>query len=44
MTVDPDYDDQNLYDLSTSLGFKIACLAHRYNNTIQERQKLVDFY
>ena len=41
----PGYDDQNLYDLSTSLGFQLVCPVHRYRNTPQERIKLiVDFY
>jgi hypothetical protein len=44
MTADPGYDDQNLYDLSTSLGFELVCPVRQYKNTPQDRQKLVDFY
>lgn len=44
MAADPGYDDQNLYDLSTSLGFQLVCPAYRYRNTPQERIKLIDFY
>lgn len=44
MTADPGYDDQNLYDLSTDLGFELVCPVRRYKNTPSDRQKLVDFY
>ena len=44
MTADPGYDDQNLYDLSTDLGFELVCPVHRYKNTPQERINLIDFY
>jgi DDE family transposase len=44
MTADPGYDDQNLYDLSTNLGFELVCPVRRYKNTPADRQKLVDFY
>ena len=44
MTADPGYDDQNLYDLSTDLGFQLICPVSRYRNTPQERIKLIDFY
>jgi len=44
MIADPGYDDQSLYDLSMDLGFELICPVHRYKNTPQERQKLVDFY
>ena len=44
MAADPGYDDQNLYDLSTSLGFQLVCPVHRYRNTPQERINLIDFY
>ena len=44
MTADPGCDDQNLYDLSTDLGFQLVCPVHRYRNTPQERIKLIDFY
>ena len=36
MIADPGYDDQNLYDLSTILGFQLVCPV--------ERLQLVDFY
>ena len=32
MIADPEYNDQNLYDLS-NLGFELVCTAHRYKNT-----------
>ena len=44
MAADPGYDDQNLYDLSTDLGFQLVCPVHRYRSTPQERLKLADFY
>jgi hypothetical protein len=44
MIADPEYDDQNLYDLSTGLNFQLVCPVHRYKNTPQKRIKLVDFY
>jgi len=44
MAADPGYDDQNLYDLSMSLGFQLVCPVRRYKNTPQERTKLIDFY
>ena len=44
MAADPGYDDQSLYDLSTSLGFQLVCPVYRYRNTPQERIKLIDFY
>jgi len=44
MIADPGYDDQNLYDLSTDLGFDLVCPVRRYKNTPQERLQLVDFY
>ena len=44
MIADPGYDDQNLYDLSTILGFQLVCPVSRYKNTPQERLQLVDFY
>jgi Transposase DDE domain len=44
MTADPGYDDQNLYDLSTGLGFQLVCPVHRYRSTPQERIKMIDFY
>jgi hypothetical protein len=44
MTADPGYDDQNLYDLSTDLGFQLVCPIRRYKNIPQERLQLLDFY
>jgi hypothetical protein len=44
MIADPGYDDQNLYDLSTILGFQLVCPVRRYRNTPVERLQLVDFY
>ncbi len=45
MVADPGYDDQNLYDLSTSLGFQLVCPVRRYKTTSsKERLQLVDFY
>jgi hypothetical protein len=44
MTADPGYDDQNLYDLSTDLGFQLVCPVRRYKNTPQVRITLLDFY
>jgi hypothetical protein len=44
MIADPGYDDQNLYDLSTGLGFQLVCPVRRYKNTPQERINLIDFY
>jgi hypothetical protein len=45
MIADPGYYDQNLYDLSTILGFHLVCLVDtRYRNTHVKRLQLVDFY
>ncbi len=45
MVVDPGYDnDQNLYDLSISLGFQLVCPVRRYRNTPPDRLKLIYFY
>jgi hypothetical protein len=45
MIADPGYYDQNLYDLSTILGFHLVCIVDtRYKNTPVERLQLVDFY
>src|SRR5678810_1217051 len=44
MTAGPGYDNQNLYDLSTGLGFQLACPVHRYRSTPQERIRMIDFY
>jgi hypothetical protein len=44
MSADPGYDDHELYNLSTELGFQLVCPAKRYKNTSEERIKLVEFY
>ena len=44
MSVDPRYDDHELYNLSTDMGFQLVCPAKRYKNTPEERIKLVEFY
>ena len=44
MSADPGYDDHELYDLSTELGFQLVCPVRRYKNTSADRIKLVEFY
>ena len=44
MSADPGYDDHELYDLSTDMGFQLVCPVQRYKNTPEERIKLVEFY
>ena len=44
MSADPGYDDHELYDLSTELGFQLVCPVRRYKNTTADRIKLVEFY
>ena len=44
MIADSGYDDQNLYDSRTILGFQLVCLVRRYRNTTVERINLIDFY
>ena len=44
MSADPGYDDHELYNLSTDMGFQLVCPAKRYKNTSEERIKLVEFY
>jgi Transposase DDE domain len=45
MSADPGYDDHKLYDLSSSMGFRLVCPVQRYKNTSSmERIKLVEFY
>jgi hypothetical protein len=44
MSADPGYDDHELYDLSTELGFQLVCPVLRYKNTSADRIKLVEFY
>ena len=38
------YDDHELYDLSTDMGFQLVCPVKRYRNTPSDRIKLVEFY
>ena len=33
MVADPGYDDQELYELSTRLGFQLVCPVHKYRKT-----------
>ncbi|MDR4511393.1 MAG: transposase [Nitrososphaeraceae archaeon] len=44
MSADPGYDDHELYDLSTDMGFQLVCPIQRYKNTPEERIKLIEFY
>jgi len=44
MIADSGYDDQNLYDSRTILGFQLVYLVRRYRNTTVERINLIDFY
>ena len=44
MSADPGYDDHELYDFSTYMGFRLVCPVQRYNNTPEERIKLIEFY
>lgn len=44
MSADPGYDDHELYDLSTDMGFRLVCPVQRYKNTPEERIKLIEFY
>ena len=44
MSADSGYDDHELYDLSTELGFQLVCPVRRYKNTTADRIKLVGFY
>ena len=37
MSADPRYDDHELYDLSTELGFRLVCPIQRYKNTSADR-------
>ena len=36
MSADPGYDDHELYNLSTDIGFQLVCPAKRYKNTSKE--------
>ena len=44
MSADPGYDDHELYNLSTAMGFQLVCPIQRYKNTPEERIKLIEFY
>lgn len=44
ISADPGYDDHELYDLSTELGFRLVCPVQRYKNTPVDRIKLIEFY
>jgi len=44
MSADPGYDDHELYDLSTDMGFRLVCPILRYKNTPADRIKLIEFY
>jgi len=44
MSADPGYNDHELYDLSTDMGFRLVCPVQRYKNTPADRIKLVEFY
>ena len=44
MSADPGYDDHELYDFITYMGFRLVCPVQRYKNTPEERIKLIEFY
>ena len=45
MIADPGYDDQRLYELSTSLNFQLVCPIRKCRTTSsKQRRQLVDFY
>ena len=44
MSADPGYDDHELYDLGTELGFRLVCPVQRYKSTSADRIKLIKFY
>jgi hypothetical protein len=44
MSADPGYDDHELYNLSTDMGFRLVCPVKRYRNTSSDRIKLIEFY
>ncbi len=44
MSADPGYDDHELYDLSSSMGFQLVCPVHRYKSTPADRIKLIELY
>ena len=44
MSANPGYDDHELYNFSTDMGFQLVCPVKRYRNTPSDRIKLVEFY
>jgi len=44
VSADPGYDDHELYEFSSSMGFQLVCPVQRYKNTPVDRIKLVEFY
>ena len=44
MSANPGYDDHELSNLSTDMGFQLVCPVKRYRNTPSDRIKLVEFY
>ncbi len=44
MSADPGYDDYELYDLSSNMGFRLVCPVQRYKSTSADRIKLIKFY
>ena len=44
MSANPGYDDHELYDSSSSMGFQLVCPVKRYRNTPSDRIKLIEFY
>ena len=44
VSADPGYDDHEMYELSTEMGFQLVCPVRRYKNTSADRIKLVEFY
>jgi hypothetical protein len=44
VSADPGYDDHELYELSTEMGFQLVCPVQRYKYTPADRIKLIKFY
>ena len=44
MSADPGYDDHELYDLSSTIGFQLVCPVQRDKSTPTDRMKLIEFY
>jgi hypothetical protein len=44
LSKDLGYDDQELYDLCTYMGFQLVCPIKRYKNTSEDRIKRIEFY